>query len=123
MSVASARRPLAVKLIQRTLGCAASQPSESRQDTALDLLTDSGNPLLGPFGAILGFGQLEPQATDLIPCPDAKLLKRFFRVPFNTPDMLVRFAPDPLRLGLGLLCPLLCLRRFAIEASELRHRP
>jgi len=48
--------------------------------TALDLLTDSGNPLLGPFGAVLGFGQLELQATDLIPCPGAKLLKRFFRV-------------------------------------------
>src|SRR6516165_5861824 len=86
-----------------------------------------GNPLLGPFGAVLGFGQLELQATDLIPCPGAKLLKRFFRVPFNTPDMLVRFAPDPLGLGLGPLCPLLRLRRFAFEASEhsfgLRPRP
>jgi hypothetical protein len=41
--------------------------------------------------------------------------------------MLVRFAPDPLDLGLGPLCPLLRLRRFAFEASKdsvgLRPRP
>ena len=55
----------------------AGQP---RTSASLDVLTDSGNPLLGPFGAVLGFGQLELQATDLIPCPGAKLLKRFFRV-------------------------------------------
>jgi hypothetical protein len=46
----------------------AGQPRTSAQ-TALDLLTDSGNPLLGPFDAVLGLGEIELQAAALVPCP------------------------------------------------------